>query len=186
MRSEENVSSNQNIAKPLVSLFVLPLPLLVIIIWFILVVAGFFLGFVFRIIDVPVALCNILTCHWTHGWRCDLYPVAGENYFKYLVCCTFSLVVNAFMPADLDALIDQSETCCVLFEAMVDGASAADVAETGIDLIDFDFDFDVEQTEENLKEELGEAVNEAFDDGYKQAKQDWAKKTSKSQFITIA
>ena len=76
------------------------------------------LGIIFRFIDVPLAICNIIMCYWKHNYKCDLSPVAGESYVEYLICCTFSLIVNAFMPADLEAAFDSSESCCALLSTL--------------------------------------------------------------------
>lgn len=54
-------------------------------------------------------------CCWKHNCRCDISPVAGESYFEYLICCTCSLIINAFMPADLEACFDSSSETCVIY-----------------------------------------------------------------------
>ena len=79
-------------------------------------------GILFRIVDVPLAIINVLLCYQKTGFRCDIFPAAGESYLRYLVCCLFSLVVNALVPADLDALFDCDglSTCCEFVQALAE------------------------------------------------------------------
>ena len=123
-----------------------PIPVFFILLWIIFIIYNMILGILFRFIDVPLAICNILMCYWKHNCRCDISPIAGESYFEYLVCCTISLIVNAIMPADLEAIFDSSETCCDLLGALSEEA--------------------VEQMTEddfNLGEEMVEAVQDAIE-----------------------
>ena len=138
-----------------------PIPVIFILLWVVIVIFNFFVGILFRIIDVPIAIFNILTCYWAHNWKCDISPIAGENYFEYLFCCSISLIVNAFMPADLEACFDSSEACCDLLATLCETT-----AEMGDD-------------EPSALDVLGEVLEEALEDDYDKVKKKARKKSSR-------